>query len=93
MFRALLTLNGRPASTPLSMYHWFKSKLGQSAAIALTAQGKIVVAQVGLLVELQTQMSTDPMGAIKRDAHHNTTLPKEVSLESQWRTHSSRSAW
>ena len=41
-----------------------------------------LVAQVGLLLELQAQMSIDPMGAIKRDAHHNTTLPKEVSLES-----------
>ena len=40
------------------------------------------MAQVGLLVELQAQMSTDPMGAIERDAHLNTTLPKEVSLES-----------
>ena len=60
--------------------------LGQSATIPYAAQGKIV-AQVGLLVELQAQMSTDPMGAIERDAHHNTTLPKEVSLESGGHIH------
>ena len=64
--------------------------LGQSAAIALTpyaAQGKIAVAQVGLLVELQAQMSTDSMGAIETDAHHNTPLPKEVSLKSGGHIH------
>ena len=46
-----------------------------------------VVAQVDLLVELQAQMSTDPMGAIKRDAHHNTYFLKEISLDSGGHIH------
>ena len=45
------------------------------------------MAQVGLLVELQALMSTDPMGVIERGADHNTTLPKEVSLESEGHIH------
>ena len=63
-------------------------------------RAKKAKAQVGLLPELQAQMSIDPMGAIERDAHHNTILPKGVSLGNGnggrgggGGAHKSRSAW
>ena len=54
-----------------------------AAAVSLITLCKTrqnVVVQVGLLVELQAQIPIDPMGAIKRDANHNSTLPEGVSL-------------